>query len=160
MSHLLAGDPLPEAERRALLQTARRLHRAALDGRDDQPLRGRHVAIACSATECPEARVLEEAARRLGARVSRIGFDALCRGDDQAALARMLGSLYDAVDCCSLGAERALELQRLSGVPVFDGLGDSAHRLRDLLPELDELDASGADKLTRLLQAVLVETVA
>ena len=76
----------------------------------------------------------------------------------------MLGSLYDAVDCCALGPERALVLQRLAGVPIFDGLGASGHRIRALLPALDDMDApdssSGADKLTRLLQAVLVETVA
>jgi ornithine carbamoyltransferase len=164
MTHLLAGDPLPEGERRALLQTARRLRHAAREGRGDLPVRGRHMAIACDAAGCPESRVLEQAARGLGARVSHIGLHALGGAGDHAALARMLGNLYDAVDCCSLAHARALELQRLAGVPVFDGLGSRGHRVRALLPALDEADepqapAADADKLTSLLQAVLLETM-
>jgi ornithine carbamoyltransferase len=164
MTHLLAGDPLPEGERRALLQTARRLRRATREGRGDLPLRGRHVAIACNADGCAESRALEQAARGLGARVSHIGLDALGGAGDHAALARMLGNLYDAVDCCALPPARALELQRLAGVPVFDGLGGRDHRVRELLPALDEAEEPEAptpdpDKLTSLLQAVLLETM-
>jgi ornithine carbamoyltransferase len=167
MTHLLAGEPLPEGERCALLQTARRLRLATREGRDELPLRGRHVAIACDAVApaCDQSGLLEDAARRLGARVSHIRLDALGGTGDHAALARVLGSLYDAVDCCTLAPARALELQRLAGVPVFDGLAGSGHRVRALLPALRDggdspVDAAPGADITCLLQAVLLEAMA
>jgi ornithine carbamoyltransferase len=104
---------------------------------------------------------LETAATRLGARVSVIGQRALAGAADPARLGQMLGSLYDAVDCDALSPDAARELQRLAGVPVFDGLAGDGHPLRALVPALLDTEQALApdDALSSLLQAALIETM-
>jgi hypothetical protein len=48
-------------------------------------------------------------------------------GDRIPDAARLLGRLYDAIDCCDLSSEVVEQIEAHSGVPVFNGLASSAH---------------------------------
>jgi ornithine carbamoyltransferase len=160
---LLGRDGLGVNERHALLESARRLQRTAHEQGNSLILKGRHVAIAGDHQETASAQLFELAAVRLGACVSRIGLDGLLDGRERSRhAARMLGSLYDAVDCVCLMPERAQELQEMAGVPFFSDLGGDASPLRELLQALaGRPAASSADEtMMCLMQAVLVETMA
>ena len=147
------ADPVP-----ALVDQARRL-RASLAERGTAPLRGRHVAIASAGHDTPSARLFERAAASLGARVSHIGPDALALDDQrQETAARILGSLYDAIDFIPLPPERAESLQRAAGVPVFADLGGECSPLRGLLSTADPAESEA--ELLSLMQVVLVRAMA
>lgn len=155
---LLDPDGLGASERHSLVESARRLQTAAREHGPSLPLKGRHVAIAGGDPGTLSAQLFERAVTRLGARVSRIGSEGLMDGPDRSRhAARMLGSLYDAVDCVSFKPERARELQAMAGIPFFSDLGGDASPLRELLPAL----ASPVDEaMMCLMQAVLIETMA
>jgi ornithine carbamoyltransferase len=101
-----------------------------------RPLQGRQVAMFCT-TGCPAAEVMSRAVAALGGHVALLsqGSWPHCDGHDLPGAARMLGQLYDAVDCCSLTPAAADQLERHAGVPVFDGLARVDHPL-GLLVEL------------------------
>ena len=155
--HFLAGCTLPEDLQRTLLRSAEGLRRSASEQPAGRPLEGRHLAIARGPHDDGHPDPVEQAARELGARVSHISPDAL-EGENPRPLARILGSLYDAIDCDSLSAERARQLQLLAGIPVFDGLAAAGRPLAGLAKTMSS-PAADADKLACLLQAALIETV-
>jgi ornithine carbamoyltransferase len=161
--HLLDADTLGADEARAIVQAACRLRLAAREAGTSLPLHGRHVAIAGDDHDTPSARLFERAATGLGARVSRIGSAALLEGRERALhAARMLGSLYDAVDVLPFAPEQARELQEIAGVPVYADLGADGGPLHRLLPVLECAQPAGCapdETLLRLVQAVLVETM-
>jgi ornithine carbamoyltransferase len=156
---LLAGDALGADEARVIVEAACRLREAG----ESLPLSGRHVAIAGDDHDTPSARLFERAATGLGARVSRIGSAALLEGRERAHhAARMLGSLYDAVDVLTFSPERARELQEIAGVPVYADLGGDGGPLHGLLPAFERAQQPCCppdETLLRLVQAVLVETM-
>ena len=142
----------------ALVDRARRL-RASLEAGLAAPLRGRHVAIAAERHDTPSARLFERAASSLGARVSHIGPDALALdGQRQETAARILGSLYDAIDFIPLPPERAESLRDAAGVPIFADLGGERSPLLSLLMTPDE-PAEREAELLALMQAVLVDAM-
>jgi ornithine carbamoyltransferase len=160
---LLGRDGLGAGEFHSLLESARRLQRTAHEQGVSLALKGRHVAIAGGDREAAAAQLFERAAVRLGARVSRIGSEGLLEGPERSRhAARMLGSLYDAVDCLSLTPERAGELQEMAGVPFFSDLGGDASPLRELLPALAGPHAAypADETMMCLIQAVLIEAMA
>jgi len=160
---LLDGDDLGSDEARTLVEAACRLRLAAREAGESLPLLGRHVAIAGDDHDSPSARLFERAATSLGARVSRIGSAGLLEGRERALhAARMLGSLYDAVDVLPFAPEQARELQEIAGVPVYADLGGAGGPLHRLLPVLERTQVPcrpGDETLLRLVQAVLVETM-
>ena len=143
---LLAGDALGSDEVRAIVEAACRLHEAG----GSLPLSGRHVAIAGEDHDTPSARLFERAAT-------------LLEGRERAHhAARMLGSLYDAVDVLPFAPEQARELQEVAGVPVYADLGGDAGPLQRLLPAFAGVQPASClpdETLLRLVQAVLVETM-
>jgi ornithine carbamoyltransferase len=142
----------------ALVDRARRL-RASLAAGPAAPLRGRHVAIAAERHDTPSACLFERAASSLGARVSHIGPDALALDPQrQETAARILGSLYDAIDFIPLPPERAESLRDAAGVPIFADLGGERSPLRALLTTQDETAEREAELLA-LMQAVLVDAM-
>ena len=153
------GD-LQAGERSALLATARRLSLSPEAEAPGLPLRGRHVAISGADHQSPSALLFERAAASLGARVSHIGPDALVLDDRRTVgAARLLGTLYDAVDCVALQPERAQLLQKLAGVPIYSDLGGNTSPLRELVPALEAESRGSADPMLCLVQAVLLEAL-
>jgi len=149
------SEPDDGAAARVLVERARRL-RESLEARPSAPLRGRHVAIAAETHDSPSARLFERAAATLGARVSHIRPDVLALdAPRQEVAARLLGSLYDAIDFIPLAPDRAQSLQHAAGVPIFADLGGDRSPLRALLP----VDAESAEREAQLLALVQVMLV-
>ena len=149
----------PGADPQDVLRERARALRASLKDPAVAPLKGRHVAIASAGHDTPSARRFERAATALGARVSHIGPESLVLDDTRLeTTARVLASLYDAVDFIPMPAERAEFLQRIAGVPVFADLGGEQSPLRALLtPTADALESEA--ELVALMEAVLVRAV-
>lgn len=142
-----------------LLDSARRLRRAALDGLAHRPLHGRNLGLLARDKETAEARVFTIAAQELGARV--VWLPTSPWADDVVArdTARLMGRLYDAVECQGLAASEVAWLRQHAGVPIFDGLAGPDHPSAALT---EALDGGSADPLNRrcVLQAVLLGALA
>ena len=72
--------------------------------------------------------------------------------------ARMLGRLYDAVECQGMAADLVHRLGADAGVPVYDAIASQRHPTA----KLDGLlggDSPALDKRRFVLQAVLLSTV-
>jgi ornithine carbamoyltransferase len=133
---LWSGVVLSREEVLRCLDAVAVLKQTAAQSGEWRPLQGRQVAMFC-ATACPAAQVMSRAVAALGGHVALLsqGSWPSCGGHDLPDAARMLGQLYDAVDCCSLPPAAADQLERHAGVPVFDGLARADHPL-GLLVEL------------------------
>jgi ornithine carbamoyltransferase len=158
--NLLALSPLADPAARTLLAVARALQHS---GSETTPLRGKNIALICGKSAAGGARLFADAATRLGARVARIEpAPAWLQGESQpgADTARLLGHLYDAVDCEALPAGFAARLQSLLEVPVYDSLARENHPIFDLLSALVPAGRmpTAADRCT-LVQAALVSTL-
>lgn len=129
---------------RALMDTAAALDASQRHGRFWQPLRGRQVALLCAAPG-PAEQVLCRAVAAAGGSVAQLPTAAWHTGDARSLpeAARMLGRLYDAIDCCDLPAALVEKIERHAGVPVFDGLACEAQPLRVLADLLAMREASG-----------------
>ncbi|MBV8604120.1 MAG: hypothetical protein JO224_05485 [Pelomonas sp.] len=103
-------------------------------------LAGRHVALLCADAADPAVRRLVEAVEGLGGQVAQLPPPR--PGQRVDTLARVLGQLYDAVDCVGLPAATVAALARASNVPVLDALADAERPLARLL---DALAGGGAD---------------
>jgi ornithine carbamoyltransferase len=117
---------------------ARRLRADAHAGSTGKPLRGRNLALLFAAEADPEPSTLRRAATDLGARVAEVRFSASATlaNDELGVLARMLGRMYDAIDCGALAPHTVGRIELEAGVPVYDGLGldeHPAHGLADLM---------------------------
>lgn len=160
---LLDSAPLDAADERALLVTARALKRAARSGRRGAPLLGKNIALLCAEQDCRCAKDFDHVASALGAHVSRIAPEPdWIRGNLSAApdTTRLLGRLYDAIDCEGLPPGFAQRLHQQVGVPVYDRLGRGDHPIAHLVSDLNEPDATpDPDDRRFLMQAVLLETI-
>jgi ornithine carbamoyltransferase len=111
-------------EDRALLEQARVLQRAAQSGRVQPLLRGKHLGLLCDNDTLPAAALFRRAASELGAHVAHIGVSLSERSpaQDVAHTARMLGRLYDAIECEGMEGKLVAQVADLAGIPVFDGI--------------------------------------
>lgn len=94
-----------------------------------RPLQGKKLGLVCSAADEPDARLFTRAATALGAQVAtlRPSLSSLSTAAEIQRTARVLGRLYDALDCIGLPHELVLRIGAEAGVPVFDGLASAAH---------------------------------
>lgn len=155
-----AGENLSAAEAAALLSSARTLQRAAASGRPQPLLRGKNLGLLCDDDARREALLFRRAATELGARVAHIR-NTIAEDTDAQRLqdtARMLGRLYDAVECEGLPHELVEQLAADAGVPVYDGSALPQHPTAALADQLDGEGAPG-DKRVYVLQALLVRTI-
>jgi ornithine carbamoyltransferase len=143
---LSRGAPLPMADALTLVAAARRLQADLQNGAAGKPLRGKNLALllgGAGGAGGAETSALHEAAQELGARVAEVRFaepPGTRSRDGVRQLARMLGRLYDAVDCAALPPATVREIEQEAGVPVYDGLALDDHPARALadLMTLDE----------------------
>jgi ornithine carbamoyltransferase len=158
---LLGAPAIEPADAQALVASARAIKRRP-DGMLTR-LRGKNIALLCARPECDCALRFDAAASALGARVARIEPAPAWLGDGAALgadTARLLESLYDAVDCEEVPPGFARRLQAQLGVPVYDGLARVDHPIFRLLPDVAGAGRAPDDDDRRaLLQATLVETL-
>lgn len=139
--HLWSVEALSGRELRCLLERARRLRQ---DGAQ-APLRGRNLALLCEGEPDEAARSLARAASGLGAQVATLRAEDTCPGGVPASQAtlRLLGRLYDAIDCSGMSEAEIETIAREAGVPVFNGLGARDRPARSLAALLGALERSG-----------------
>ena len=168
MSHLVPHRRLwslarlTSADLRALLDTAATLDLAKRHDRGWGPLRGRDLALLCSGGD-DTALDFQRAVHELGGTVALLqANDWLSSAVERVPdAARVLGRLYDAIDCCNLPACLVEQIEAHSGVPVFNGVARPEHPLRQLIVAERAAHgampaASSADEHRRALQALIM----
>jgi ornithine carbamoyltransferase len=126
--HLWSPDRLSSTDLQALLDTAAALQRARQCGAPWGPLRGRRLALLCSGAG-EAAAAFQRAVHELGGSVTLLDahdWQTSARGR-VADAARLLGRLYDAVDCCDLPLPLLEQIDAHCGVPVFNGVAQADH---------------------------------
>jgi ornithine carbamoyltransferase len=156
-----AFDPMSSHDVNTVLANARSLQRAARAGATQPLLRGKNFGLLCEADDDRDAALFRQAAMELGAHVASIRSNRskLATPQEVRHTARLLGRLYDAVECQGMSPELVQRLGNDAGVPVFDGIASNTHPtacLADLLGE----ETSSADNRRFVLQAVLLSTLA
>ncbi len=152
---------LSDGDTETLLKNARVLRRATEECQTNTLLRGKKLALLCDSEEADDAALFKSAASNLGAHVSHIRprLTELSKPDVLRHTARMLGRLYDGVECQGLAPALVEAVGREAGVPVYDGLASAAHPTARLAGLLGAEDMPG--KLRQLvLQTVLLSTLA
>jgi ornithine carbamoyltransferase len=147
-------EPLAARNVPATLAAAERLRALARAGTAAQPLRGKNLALLLGHSPSGDIASLRRAAQDLGARVAEVRFTEPAKAaggrDDVLALARMLGRMYDAVDCEALAPATARRIEQEAGVPVYLGLCLDEHPARvlaDLLTLREHRPSPGASIL-------------
>ena len=163
----LAIEPIAPHDAAFVLDNARALQRAAQCGEVRALLRGRNFGLMCeidsngdSASDS-DAALFRRAAVELGAHVAHIrpSLTELSTPQEVLRTARMLGRLYDAVECQGMAAELVHRLGANAGVPVYDAITSRHHPTAKLDGRLGG-DSPALDKRRFVLQAVLLSTVA
>jgi len=155
-SHVLAHrstwslDTLSAPELLALVETARRLKQTARVGLSSAPLRGKQIALVGDGNDAAD--LLRAAATQLGAKVTSLHADGVSGLNGSS---RLLGRLYDAIDCAAPVSAR--DVEREAGIPVFNGLGGDSHPARALAALLAIHEA--ADRPLRDLRIALIGDV-
>ncbi|MET0211069.1 MAG: ornithine carbamoyltransferase [Burkholderiaceae bacterium] len=164
--HAFHPDDMSPAEVAALLGRARALLGAAgavaspTANRAGPGLRGKYLALLCDVDDADSAVAFREAALALGARVATIRpkLSPASPADEVRHTARVLGRLYDAVECQGMSATLVRAIARDAGIPVYDGLASPDHPIAALAPLLG-LGVSSAEQRRLLLQATLLASV-
>jgi ornithine carbamoyltransferase len=158
--HIHALEQMSPRELDGLLASARALKLAADAGSSQPLLRGKNLGLFSEAQDSIEATLFHRAATDLGAHVAHIlpSVSGLKTPQDVRHTARMLGRLYDAVECQGLSPELVEQLDRDAGIPVYDSLARTVDATTDIAQQLDG-DGPVADNRRYLLQALLVGTI-
>jgi ornithine carbamoyltransferase len=142
----------------ALLAQASALKHVASSGAVAHPLLGKNLAVIC-AREGPDAELFRKAGIALGARVT---FLRPTLGDSSSPAeieqtARVLGRLYDGVECQGLEPRLVQQMRAAADVPIFDAVASSGHPSAHLDAQLGGTDLQ-ANRLF-IVQAILMETI-
>ena len=114
----------------ATCSTSRReLKAAKRDGREEQTLVGKEIALIFEKDSTRTRCAFEVAAYDQGAHVTFIGPGGSHMGHKETVkdTARVLGRMYDAIEYRGFGETIADELAKWAGVPVYNGLTDEWH---------------------------------
>lgn len=152
---------LSSGEAAALLVHARALKAAAQSGTIQPLLRGKKLGLLCAAPGHPDAALFSHAAQELGAHVAHIcpRLDQHSPRDEVQHTARMLGRLYDAVECQGVPPELVRQMAQDAGVPVYEGIATAQHPHAHLAEKLGNGTPS-ADDRRYVVQAMLLCTLA
>jgi ornithine carbamoyltransferase len=127
--HLLKlADYSPE-EITYLIDLAAELKAAKKEGREEQKLVGKEIALIFEKDSTRTRCAFEVAAYDQGAHVTFIGPSGSHMGHKETVkdTARVLGRMYDAIEYRGFGQDIAEELARWAGVPIYNGLTDEWH---------------------------------
>ena len=160
---------MPPREAQALLETAASMAAAMALQPDAQGeaahrvLRGKNVALLCNASVANDqaAALFQRSACALGAHVAQLrpSLNDASTPTQVAHTAKVLGRLYDGIECLGLSTELVGRIGAAAGVPVFEGLSSDSHPTAHLAQHIDTLLADG-DTRCAVVQAVLVSTLA
>jgi len=158
-----SSTPAPARGFDTLLATARLLQRAGNGAASSALLlRGKNLGLVCDSDDDVDAVLFCKAASALGATVShlrpdRAGANAAA-GTGLLETARVLGRLYDGIECQGLTSTLVQQLGRDTGVPVFDRLAGANHPTAKLAQRLGGVE-SPEQKRELILQAALLLTL-
>jgi ornithine carbamoyltransferase len=112
-----------------LLDLAAELKAAKREGREEQKLIGKEIALIFEKDSTRTRCAFEVAAYDQGAHVTFIGPGGSHMGHKETVkdTARVLGRMYDAIEYRGFGQDVAEELKRWAGVPIYNGLTDEWH---------------------------------
>jgi ornithine carbamoyltransferase len=127
--HFLTLNDYSPEEITYLLDLAAELKEAKREGREEQHLRGKNVALIFEKDSTRTRCAFEVAAYDQGAHVTFIGPSGSHMGHKETVkdTARVLGRMYDAIEYRGFGEKIADELAEYAGVPVYNGLTDEWH---------------------------------
>jgi ornithine carbamoyltransferase len=127
--HLLALKDFSREEIVYLLDLAAELKAAKREGREEQKLKGKNIALIFEKDSTRTRCAFEVAAHDQGAHVTFIGPSGSHMGHKETVkdTARVLGRMYDGIEYRGFAEATAEELARWSGVPVYNGLTDEWH---------------------------------
>jgi ornithine carbamoyltransferase len=127
--HLMKLADFSPEEITYLLDLAAELKAAKKEGREEQKLVGKEIALIFEKDSTRTRCAFEVAAYDQGAHVTFIGPSGSHMGHKETAkdTARVLGRMYDAIEYRGFEQTEAEELAEWSGVPVYNGLTDEWH---------------------------------
>ncbi len=137
-------DFAPE-EIRYLLELSAELKAAKREGREEQHLRGKNVALIFEKTSTRTRIAFEVAAYDQGAHVTYLDPVGCQIGHKESMkdTARVLGRVYDGIQYRGFAQETVETLAEYAGVPVWNGLTDEAHPTQALADVLTMIEHSG-----------------
>jgi ornithine carbamoyltransferase len=154
---LTSFSPIDEM---AVLDQARRLQRTAAAGHVQPLLRGKNLGLLCADDTQSQALLFCQAATELGAHVAHIGMSLSEHSATQEVThtARMLGRLYDAVECQGLSSALVQQMADEAGIAIYDGLACNDELISRLAAQLGHEAAAGESRRF-VLQALLLHTI-
>ena len=143
--HFLTMTDYSADEIRYLIDLSAELKAAKREGREEQRLAGKEIALIFEKDSTRTRCAFEVAAYDQGAHVTFIGPSGSHMGHKETVkdTARVLGRMYDAIEYRGFGEAVADELAQWAGVPVYNGLTDEWHptqMLADFLTMREHLD--------------------
>jgi ornithine carbamoyltransferase len=143
--HFLTLNDFSAEEITYLLDLAAELKAAKKEGREEQRLVGREIALIFEKDSTRTRCAFEVAAYDQGAHVTFIGPSGSHMGHKETVkdTARVLGRMYDAIEYRGFAETTADALAQWAGVPVYNGLTDEWHPtqiLADFLTMREHID--------------------
>lgn len=156
--------PAPQAATDSLsllLVPARTLREASRSGAVQPLLRGKKLGVLSATADGDDAVRFHDAAAELGAHVAHVRANLTEASSDPEIehTGRVLGRLYDAIECQGMSAALVAKIGRAAGVPVFHGLACPSHSTAALADLLNG-DGPAADNRRFVLQAALLASLA
>lgn len=143
----------------ALLDTAKALQSAGMASHGRSLLRNKNIGLLSEHPDGAAATRFIDAAQELGAQVSLIRpqHAGLFCPSTTLATTRMLGRLYDAIECQDLPPELLRQLQLQCGTPVLDSQSSLATCPPDWVDKLPVTEQAARERL--LVQALLMRAL-
>jgi ornithine carbamoyltransferase len=143
--HFLKLLDFTPAEIRYLLDLSMDLKKAKHEGREQQHLKGKNIALIFEKTSTRTRCAFEVAALDQGAHVTYLGPSGTQIGNKESMkdTARVLGRMYDGIEYRGFGQDIVEELAAYAGVPVWNGLTNEFHPtqvLADLMTMMEHSD--------------------
>jgi ornithine carbamoyltransferase len=127
--HFLTLDDYTPEEIRYLIELSAELKAAKKEGREEQKLAGREIALIFEKDSTRTRCAFEVAAFDQGGHVTYLGPGGSHMGHKESVkdTARVLGRMFDAIEYRGFSEQTVNELAEWSGVPVYNGLTDDWH---------------------------------
>ena len=156
---ILAAKPFTPDLARATLEQAKTLHAARRELRAGL-LRGRRLGLMCASDASEDAQLFRRAGSALGAQVSHIPviLSAESSVREVEATARLLGRLYDAVECQDMDPALVGRLGETASIPIYPGLACRGHPSAVLAHEMPG-EAAWLEKRSWVVQALLLRSI-